>query len=283
MPEIPAACSASVCRAAVQPSRPAAKYQGKTSIWKEPPLCALSIAVTTAFSGLGQFRALLIATDTRGRGAFKFPLCAIAMSPLPIDASAPPILGPESAGMLMTPEEFDEVTEYDDGFRYELIRGVLVVAPIPAESESAPNDELGSMLRQFQREHPQGTMLDETLPERYIRTASGRRRADRVIWIGLGRRPDPTVDVPAIAVEFVSTSRRDRRRDYSEKRLEYQAARVGEHWIVDRFVRKMTVYRNSSQQSIEVIVTEHETYQTPLLPGFELPLARLLTVADRWG
>ena len=104
-----------------------------------------------------------------------------------------------------------------------------------------------------------------------------------MIWIGLGRRPDPTVDVPAIAVEFVSTSRRDRRRDYSEKRLEYQAARVGEHWIVDRFVRKMTVYRNSSQQSIEVIVTEHETYQTPLLPGFELPLARLLTVADRWG
>jgi hypothetical protein len=23
-------------------------------------------------------------------------------------------------------------------------------------------------------------------------------------------------------------------------------------------------------------------YQTPLLPGFELPLARLLTLADRW-
>jgi Uma2 family endonuclease len=205
------------------------------------------------------------------------------MSPLPIDAIAPPVLGPESAGMLMTPEEFDEVTEYDDGLRYELIRGVLVVAPIPAESESGPNDELGSMLRQYQREHPQGGALGETLPERYIRTATGRRRADRVIWVGLGRRPDPAVDTPAIAVEFVSASRRDRRRDYSEKRFEYREAGVVEHWIVDRFLRKMTVYRNSPQHSSEVIVTEQETYQTPLLPGFELPLSRLLAVADRWG
>ncbi len=104
-----------------------------------------------------------------------------------------------------------------------------------------------------------------------------------MIWVGLGRRPDPTVDVPAIAVEFVSSSRRDRRRDYSEKRLEYQEAGVGEYWIVDRFLRKMTVYRNSPQQSSEVIVTEQETYQTTLPPGFELPLARLLVVADRWG
>jgi hypothetical protein len=54
------------------------------------------------------------------------------------------------------------------------------------------------MLRQYQREHPQGSRLDETLPERYIRTSGGRRRADRVIWIGLGRCPDPVVDVPTI-------------------------------------------------------------------------------------
>src|SRR4029077_780095 len=118
------------------------------------------------------------------------------MSQLPIDTIAPPVLGPESAGMLLTPEEFDQVTEYDDSYRYELIRGVLVVTSIPAEAEASPNDELGAMLRQYQREHSQGSRLDETLPERYIRTSSGRRRADRVIWIGLGRCPDPAVEVP---------------------------------------------------------------------------------------
>jgi Uma2 family endonuclease len=204
------------------------------------------------------------------------------MSLLPLDTDAPPVLGPASAGMLMTPEEFDAVAEYDDGYRYELIRGVLVVTPIPSEAEASPNDELGALLRQYQREHPQGPALDETLPERYVRTAAGRRRADRVIWAGLGRRPDPAGDVPAIVAEFVSASRRDRRRDYEEKRREYREAGVIEYWIIDRFQRIMTVYRNLPEGPSEILVAEPESYRTPLLPGFELPLARLLAVADRW-
>jgi Uma2 family endonuclease len=103
-----------------------------------------------------------------------------------------------------------------------------------------------------------------------------------VIWIGQGRCPDPVVDVPAVAVEFVSASRRDRRRDYEEKRLEYRNSGVVEHWIVDRFARNMTAYRNSGEGQKELVVSEQETYQTPLLPGFELPVARLLGAADRW-
>jgi Uma2 family endonuclease len=138
------------------------------------------------------------------------------------------------------------------------------------------------MLRQHQHEHPQAAALDETLPERYVRTSIGRRRADRVVWLGLGRRPDPATDVPAIVVEFVSASRRDRRRDYEEKRREYREAGVVEYWIVDRFARIITVYRNPLEEPDEVVVAEQETYRTPLLPGFELPLARLLTVSDRW-
>jgi Uma2 family endonuclease len=185
--------------------------------------------------------------------------------------------------MLITPAEFDTISEYDDGFRYELIRGVLVVTPVPAEAEASPNDELGAMLRQYQREHPQGAALDETIPERHVRTSTGRRRADRVVWTGLGRRPNPAADVPAIVVEFVSSSRRDRRRDYEEKRRENRDAGVAEYWIVDRFRRRMTVYRNSSEGEGELVVAEQDIYQTALLPGFELPLARLLAIGDRWA
>ncbi len=145
-----------------------------------------------------------------------------------------------------------------------------------------PTTSLARCLRQYQREHPQGAALDETIPERYVRTSIGRRRADRVVWTRLGRRPDPAADVPAIVAEFVSSSRRDRRRDYEEKRREYQEAGVVEYWIVDRFTRQMTVYRNAPEGLSELVVAEQDTYQTPLLPGFELPLARLLAVADRW-
>jgi hypothetical protein len=86
-----------------------------------------------------------------------------------------------SAGMLMTPEEFDAVTVYDERYAYELINGVLVVTPIPSEAESDLNEELGMMLRSHQANHPQGAAIDLTLPERYVRVAGSRRRADRVI------------------------------------------------------------------------------------------------------
>ena len=56
--------------------------------------------------------------------------------------------------------------------------------------------------------------------------ATNRRRADRVIWTGLGRVPDPEKDIPSIVVEFVSKRRRDALRDYEAKRDEYLAAGV---------------------------------------------------------
>jgi Uma2 family endonuclease len=191
-----------------------------------------------------------------------------------------PALGPESNGMSMTPDEFDGVTEWDDVFRYELIHGVVIVNPIPSEAEGDPNEHLGYTLRLYQQSHPQGKVLDKTLPERYVRTKDSRRRADRVIWAGLGRVPDPKVDVPAIVVEFVSRRRRDRIRDYLEKRNDYATIGVAEYWIIDRFGRKMTVFR---RDGVEQVIDESETYVTPLLPGFSLPLAELLAVADDWS
>jgi Uma2 family endonuclease len=190
-------------------------------------------------------------------------------------------IGRASAGMMMTPEEFDAVLDYDDRHHYELINGVLVVNPIPLEAENDPNEELGFLLRYYKHFHPQGSALDKTLSERHVRTKN-RRRADRVIWAGLGRRPDPKVDIPTIVVEFVSKGKRSQRRDYEEKRREYHAAGVVEYWIIDRFQRTLTVYRNAPPSAAEQVVREDEVYRTTLLPGFELPLKRLLDVADEW-
>src|SRR5262249_43371327 len=144
-------------------------------------------------------------------------------------------------------------------------------------------EELGCMLRSYREHHPQGSALDKTLPEQDIRTRANRRRADRVIWTGLGRVPDPDVDLPTIAAEFVSEALRDRRRDYEEKRDEYMEVGIAEYWIIDRFRRLMTVIRNHPNGLQELIIGENDVYRTPLLPGFELPLARLLAVADSWG
>jgi Uma2 family endonuclease len=190
------------------------------------------------------------------------------------------LFGPASAGTLMTPREFDRA-DFVEGWRYELIHGVLVVSPIPLENEADPNEELGYWLRMYRGSHSQGSALDATLYEHTVKTGKNRRRVDRVIWAGLGRLPNRQ-DKPTILVEFVSAGKRDRKRDYEEKRDEYLAHGVREYWIIDRFQRTLTVYAKQNARYRKRVLREQQTYTTELLPGFELPLARLFTLADRW-
>lgn len=191
------------------------------------------------------------------------------------------VLGRRHNGMRMTPEEFDAIEDWDELYSYELINGVLIVTPMPGHFERDPNEELGYWLRYYGEQRP--GIIDATLFEEYIRTANGRRRADRAIWIGLGRTPDPEHDTPAIVVEFVSRRRRDWVRDYVEKKGEYLALGVREYWIVDRFQRTLTIFRRGKAGVDEEVVHEPDIYKPSLLPGFELPLAKLLAIADRWN
>jgi Uma2 family endonuclease len=193
-----------------------------------------------------------------------------------------PRISASSAGLHITPEEFDAFTNFDNRYRYELVHGVLVVTPPPAAAERGPNDELGRLLLNYKYDHPQGLHLDDTLPEHDLQPGNDRRRADRVIWAGLGRQPDAETDIPTIAIEYVSTGKRNWLRDYEEKRLEYLALGVVEYCVIDRFRRSMTVYRNPPRAPAEQVLSENDVYRTDLLPGFELPVARLMTVADRW-
>ena len=188
--------------------------------------------------------------------------------------------GPHTAGTVMTPHEFDRA-DFQEGWRYELINGLLVVSPIPLENERDPNGELCYLLRTYRDTHPEGWALDATLFEQTVKTAKNRRRADRVIWAGLGRQPRRN-DVPTIIVEFVSAGKRDRQRDYEEKRDEYLPLGVKEYWVIDRFKKTMMVFWLAGDLVKKRIVRANQKYKTALLPGFELPLAKLLAVAAQW-
>jgi Uma2 family endonuclease len=190
--------------------------------------------------------------------------------------------GPRSAGVSMTAREFDRA-DFVDGYRYELIKGVLVVSPIPSPQERSPNDFLGHLLLSYHENHPQGGILNGTLPEHTVRTPLNRRRADRVIWAGLDHRPKWKTEIPTIIAEFVSTGKRDVKRDYEEKRDEYMAMNVSEYWVIDRFQRTMTVFTQIGGRIKSRVIREKQVYTTLLLPGFELPLAKLLAVADAYA
>ena len=202
----------------------------------------------------------------------------------PVDESPP--LGPRDAGMPMTLDQFDEA-EYEEGWRYELINGVLIVSPPPLEEERDANEDLGYLLRRYQEDHPQGSALDLTLPEQNVRMRVQSRRPDRAIWTGLGRRPvtrGPVSkrDKPTILVEFPSRKKSDKEPDYEIKRDEYREFGVLEYWIIDRFLRSMTVWSLVEEEWTEQTFVEPAVYESPLLPGFQLDLKRLFAVSDKY-
>lgn len=204
-----------------------------------------------------------------------------AAEPSRILPQQPPLfLGPHCNGMLLDPWEFD-TADGEPGYRYELIRGILIVNPPPLEQERDPNEELGRLLRNFQ-DSPAGNALDATLSEQTVDVGPHRRQVDRAIWCGLGRKPQRR-EVPTICVEFVSAGIRNRTRGYLDKRNEYALAGCREYWIIDRFSRQMTAVRYDKGSSAEIVIGAKETYETPLLPGFKLPLAALLARADYWA
>jgi Uma2 family endonuclease len=190
------------------------------------------------------------------------------------------LFGPDSAGTSMTPYEFDHA-DFVEGHRYELINGVLVVSPIPLEKEADPNEYLGFLLRLHKHNEPARSTLDVTLPERIIKTRKNRRRVDRAIWCGLGRRPRRG-ERPKIVAEFVSAGKRNRTRDYEDKRDEYMSIDIEEYWLFDRFERILTIFFKQGKRIKKRVIREGETYATPLLPGFELALSDILAQADKW-
>ena len=84
-----------------------------------------------------------------------------------------------------------------------------------------------------------------------------------MIWTGLGRTPNVRKDRPTIAVEFVSAGKRSVQRDYVQKRDEYLVAGLQEYWIIDRFRRRMTVYRREPNKVVEVLIREARSLHAP--------------------
>ena len=81
---------------------------------------------------------------------------------------------------------------------------------------------------------------------------------------------------PDLVVEVLSKS--TRRTDEVRKRKLYEKVDVLEYWIVDPELETVEIYRKSGRgfdRPIELSREAGDTLTTPLLPGFNAPLARL--------
>src|SRR4029077_11965372 len=80
---------------------------------------------------------------------------------------------------------------------------------------------------------------------------------------------------PDLVVEILSPSTRPR--DERLKRDLYERVGVDEFWLVDPDEDAVTIYRRGAEGfGLPDRIEKHGIVTTPLLPGFELPLDRVL-------
>jgi Uma2 family endonuclease len=167
----------------------------------------------------------------------------------------------------------------DDGKRYELIDGVLVVTPAPSYEHQEVSGNVFAPLRNFVRTNRLGKVYDAPAD---IRFSEGAIVQPDVFFVSNARRHllrgGQTLEgAPDLIVEVLSPSTRDV--DLGRKLALYAASGVPEYWTVDLVMRAVTVYALVNGR-YEVVPPDDGRIRSLVLPGLEIDSAGLFE--DLW-
>lgn len=183
-------------------------------------------------------------------------------------------LGPRHHGRRMSLKKF-EFAQVEEGYRYELARGYVIVSEVPNYFHGMQVDSVHFALREYQVTHRdaihaiwEGNSCKLVIPD-----WESERHPDLSIYLSPPKGPKNRklwrTWVPELAIEVVSESSRDR--DYTEKRDEYWTLGVKEYWIVDARLEQVLVLRRSRTKWAETTLGPADVCETKLLPEFKLP------------
>jgi Uma2 family endonuclease len=164
----------------------------------------------------------------------------------------------------------------DDGKRHELIDGEHYVTPSPNIRHQRILGNIYAFIVVWLQMHPIGevffapvdivlTSVDVVEPDLLY---FSNERAGQILTT------QNLQGAPELVVEVASPGTRGR--DETIKRRLYERSSVAEYWIVDPEVDVVRVYRLEGEafgRAIELSLERADILVTPLLPGFELPLA----------
>ena len=184
-------------------------------------------------------------------------------------------LGKIDDGRPTTTEEFANAS-YDEPWTYERVNGRLVVMSPEGTDHVIQSEPWIKRLHVYSFEHPE--IVQAVVTQAWVHIDDDNTRIPDIgVYLGGAldalNIPD---QVPDLVFEFVSPSKKDRLRDYVEKRADYQKIGVREYVIVDRFDKKVTVLTLGEGGYQERVLTSADTYRSPLFPGFEVRLAEVL-------
>jgi Uma2 family endonuclease len=160
----------------------------------------------------------------------------------------------------------------EDGKRYQLIEGELIVAPAPNTFHQIVQKHLLRILDSYLLQHRIGTVIgapcDVTLDDHNVYQPDllyiTQERAARIRDDGIYGAPDLVIEILS-----ASTAALDRR-----KRTHFAAAGTVEFWQIDPALRQIQrfVFAENAAKPV-ALVDEPETFSSPLFPELTLATA----------
>jgi Uma2 family endonuclease len=179
---------------------------------------------------------------------------------------------------LLTITDLDLMPE--DGNRYELIEGELLVSRAPSLAHQRISRNLLILINDYLARNPIGEVLatpgvmfsdsSGVIPDLVF--ISNERRAE----IASGER---VTGAPELVIEILSPGTENARRDRLAKRQLYGKYGVKEYWVVDPEYRVVEIY-HSENGALEFIGGLHDEgkISSDLLPGFECEASAIFKI-----
>ncbi|MBW4681874.1 MAG: Uma2 family endonuclease [Microcoleus vaginatus WJT46-NPBG5] len=168
----------------------------------------------------------------------------------------------------------------DNGNRYEIVEGELLVTRAPHWNHQLTCTNIGTELQIWSRE----TGLGKAAINPGIIFSDADNVIPDVVWASNERLAILLDDsghltaAPELIVEVISSGSENERRDRETKVKLYSVRGVREYWIVDWRQQQIEVYRRE-QAILKPAATLFSTDElsSPLLAGFSVPVGRIFT------
>jgi Uma2 family endonuclease len=181
-----------------------------------------------------------------------------------IEGTARQIAYPKYSGLRLSADDFMELP--DDGHRYELINGVMLMTPPPSFEHSDLAAEVHAQLIEYVRPRRLGKLFSEP----GLRLGPDRVYQPDIAFYATGRTAGTKkllAIAPDLVVEFLSP--RTRAKDLNTKREDYEQFGVQEYWAIGRDEAWKFVLRDGKYAAEEV---KGDRIVSEVIAGFTLDL-----------